>query len=47
MSRLNKKREKERGDKEILEAIFKGNVTCTSMELKQTPKGSTKESSSS
>lgn len=33
MARLNKKVGRERSDKEIMEGLFGGNVTCTSMEL--------------
>jgi hypothetical protein len=35
MSRMNKKNMKQRSEKEILEALFVGNNTCTSMELRQ------------
>ena len=33
MSRLNKKKIKERNDKDVLDAMFLGNVTCTSVEI--------------
>lgn len=33
MARLNKKEGRERSEKEIMEGLFGGNVTCTSMEL--------------
>lgn len=33
MARLNKKAGRERSDKEIMEGLFGGNVTCTSIEL--------------
>jgi hypothetical protein len=35
MSRLNKKKLKERNDKEVLDAMFLGNATCTSVEINE------------
>lgn len=35
MSRLNRKRLKQREEKDILEGIFLGNATCTSIEIKE------------
>ena len=43
MARLNKKVGKERSEKEIMDALFGGNATCTSLELEHSLKARHKE----
>lgn len=43
MARLNKKLGKERSEKEIMDGLFGGNATCTSLELEHSLKVKGKE----